>query len=307
MKRVEEKVTADHQFRIHQGITVGGCLEWGISTGAGTMKGRENPIEITGKYKMEWAPYSIVNQNPQGAFNYLAVSVNSCTLLPPVESVLEPTPSVHIEEIAESGNDSPWLESFLLAKPLLFSQTEFRDKLASVMRESGYQVHTNRDLGQMKIDIWAEKGDEIITLEVRYKTASLDTIHNGKPVSLKNQLARDISRYDYVKDIEKLEQIVLKRSGVKGYALLITNDPLYWNKPKHLNNIDAAFHLHHHRNLHGCLTWGEKAMPGTTINREQPIQLVGEYELNWLPYMILGEGKNEEFRILIVEASNELG
>jgi hypothetical protein len=180
------------------------------------------------------------------------------------------------------------------------SQIDLRDKLAARLQTEGYRVMVNRDFGKAKVDIWAEQGDARLAVEVRYKTALLKTIFNGSHIHLKNQSAQDISRYDFLKDIAKLESIVLQRPGTKGYAVLITNDRNYWQKPARMSPVDEDFRIHQGRIIQGQLSWNN-ASGGTTENREETIGLQGQYLLNWEPYMTLGTGKNEFFQMLIVE------
>lgn len=49
--------TNDEAFRIHEGVSVSGERQWSVRTGAGTMRGREEPIQITGAYTINWDDY----------------------------------------------------------------------------------------------------------------------------------------------------------------------------------------------------------------------------------------------------------
>jgi hypothetical protein len=169
------------------------------------------------------------------------------------------------------------------------------------LRELGYSIQMDRILGTDKIDIWAEKDSEILAIEVRYKTALLQTIYQGQHIHLKNQGAQDISRYDYISDLGKIERVVKNRPDVIGYALLLTNDHLYWQKPRKENTVDEAFHIHDGHVVTGTCSWKEKASKGTTAGREEPIYFTQSYTMKWQPYVSLGKGKNEEFQALLVE------
>lgn len=52
------------------------------------------------------------------------------------------------------------------------SQFDLRDRLGASLKMAGYQAQINRDFGKAKIDIFAEKNDQL-AFEVRYKTALL--------------------------------------------------------------------------------------------------------------------------------------
>lgn len=140
--------------------------------------------------------------------------------------------------------------------------------------------------------------------EVRNKTALLKTMYKGNNIHLKQQGAYDISRYDFVSDLGKMERVVQSRPGVKGYVMLITNDRLYWQPPKKQNSVDEAFHIHDGHVVSGVCAWKEEASAGTTAGREQPIHLTGTYVMKWQPYLRIGEGRNEEFRRLLVEVGS---
>ncbi|WP_172195889.1 hypothetical protein [Saccharibacillus qingshengii] len=54
---VINKSTADAQFRLHEGKVLTGVMKWSQSTGAGTMKGRTEPIVLYGNYSLKWNDY----------------------------------------------------------------------------------------------------------------------------------------------------------------------------------------------------------------------------------------------------------
>jgi len=69
------RTTADAAFRLHQGRTLGGTMEWGSTTGPGTNRDRENPLTLVGEYVTDWIDYSCVAPPPAGIFRYLALEV----------------------------------------------------------------------------------------------------------------------------------------------------------------------------------------------------------------------------------------
>jgi hypothetical protein len=309
----EEKQTADRDFRLHEGRKVQGLLSWGEQTGQGTMKGREEPISLQGQYEMRWASYSQVGDISRGVFRYLMLPVQGVqqesSETQSFTSVVDVTQRIEEDVIIMStapGSDGAvtWFDLFSKRGEIPLSQIDLRDKLATHLRHIGYTVLVNRELGKDKIDIWAEKGSEIIAIEVRYKTAFLQTIHQGKHIHLKNHGAQDVSRYDFLKDVEKLERVVSQKDGVKGFALLITNDHLYWQHPKKENSVDADFHIHEKNVLTGHRMWKEYASKGTISGREEPIYFNGSYEMKWRPYLSIGSKKNEQFQALLVEVNH---
>lgn len=69
------RVTNADAFRLHDGLTLTGCLAWGSNTGAGTMgTSRTNPVDLVGTYTLTWNDYSAI-PGSRGRFRYLAVPV----------------------------------------------------------------------------------------------------------------------------------------------------------------------------------------------------------------------------------------
>ncbi len=71
------KATMDKDFRIHTGQEVSGKLQWASNTGAGTMRGREQPLTLADTYKLEWQPFSQPSRDIKKKFCYLAVPVGA--------------------------------------------------------------------------------------------------------------------------------------------------------------------------------------------------------------------------------------
>jgi hypothetical protein len=315
------KDTVDREFKVNDGRRLTGELKWGEQTGQGTLKGREKPIVLKGEYKVSWQSYKKIDDSSSGEFQYLLLAVKdidkSKIKVPSTErvSAMEPkldlASKVQDTQITQMNRFSyetsiHWFHSFSQKGEIPNSQNDLRDRIVNHLRDIGYQVQINREMGNCKIDIWGEKGNEKVAIEVRYKTTLLQTINNGSPINLKKQGAYDISRYDFISDLGKVEKVVRDRPDVKGYALLLTNDHLYWQTPKKKQSMDEAFHIYEGHTVTGVCSWKVEASTGTTSGREKPIELYGEYQMNWKPYHTLGSKKNEEFRALLVKINNSI-
>lgn len=66
--------TNAHAFRIHEGTVLAGSRAWGPMTGAGSSKGREVPLALSGTYRMAWSDYSAL-PGAHGTFRTLVVEV----------------------------------------------------------------------------------------------------------------------------------------------------------------------------------------------------------------------------------------
>jgi hypothetical protein len=90
-------------------------------------------------------------------------------------------------------------------------------------------------------------------LELKYKTRSLITMERGETFYLQNHGAQDIGRYDFVKDLWRLETMVANSAHAVGYAVMLTNDSSYWTRSRNTLTVDRDFRLHEDRELHGSL------------------------------------------------------
>ena len=122
--------------------------------------------------------------------------------------------------------------------------------------------------------------------------------------TLRNQSVQDTRRYDFITDIRRLEQVVDYSGPAKaGFAVLLTNDPSYWEPPQQgwKGTSDAAFRIHKGRVLKGEMDWSGRTSEGTKKGRKEPIKLKGFYDVNWRDYSTFKEEKYGKFRYLIVE------
>lgn len=73
----DENDSAGKDFRLFQGNTLGGVLNWNGPVDAETLTGREEPLRLTHTYELSWHGYSQISNVPQdGSFRYLLVKVS---------------------------------------------------------------------------------------------------------------------------------------------------------------------------------------------------------------------------------------
>lgn len=154
---------------------------------------------------------------------------------------------------------------------------------------------------RMYVDIWLP--GIRVAVELKYQTRRLDILHEGEAFELLDQGARDIRRYDFLKDIQRLEKLLESKRAKAGFAVLLTNDYSLWTQPSSPGTIDAAFQLHEGRTVTGRMAWSEKASPGGIGPRKEPILLSGSYDLHWQDYQGMTDGRNGRFRYLVVKIS----
>jgi hypothetical protein len=116
------------------------------------------------------------------------------------------------------------------------------------------------------------------------KTRKLEATINGEHYKLTDQSAQDLGRYDYLVDIERIEQLIIYGQASCGYGIMLTNDSAYWKSPRDHHTIDSAFRIHNGRIITGNLEWKSLAAPGTIKGRESVIKLFGSYQMVWSNY-----------------------
>jgi hypothetical protein len=151
------------------------------------------------------------------------------------------------------------------------------------------------------LDVWVDARAWKLALELKYFTRALSVNVGDERFELLNHGAQDVSRYDFVRDIERVESVVRGQPGVAGAVIALTNDSSYWRPPKDTRlTIDSAFRIHEGATLGGDLAWGEGAGPGTTRGRERVHSLAGRYKVEWHDYSSVAEGPAGKLRYAVV-------
>lgn len=157
----------------------------------------------------------------------------------------------------------------------------------------------------LDIFIRALNSKKVIVFELKYKTRGLDVEIGGEGYNLLDQSAQDLARYDFLKDISRLENMMTHIDKGVGYALFLTNDSAYWKPPLRGDTIDADFRIHSGRVLNGDLKWKPRASKGTTHGREAPVSIRGSYDLKWQDYSRPSRVSYGRFRYLLVKVAHE--
>ncbi|MBE7514658.1 MAG: hypothetical protein HS103_17820 [Anaerolineales bacterium] len=188
-------------------------------------------------------------------------------------------------------------------RPLFHSEADFQHAFAWHFHELfptaivrlEYPVFIDR---WIYLDLWLHTFDMRLAVELKYKTLKLEIAHDNERFQLKNQGAQDLGRYDFLKDVARLEQVSGTNADVQGYAVLLTNDPSYWGTGR-AGTVDTNFRLHHGRSVTGEMTWLPHASDGTMRNRIEAIQLRRDYTVEWNPYSKISPNRGGEFRYLV--------
>ena len=167
---------------------------------------------------------------------------------------------------------------------------------------------TDSEDEKRRIDLWIE-GENTYAIELKYPTQELFHEVNNEIFKLRNQSAVDYSRYAFLKDIQRMEEVVSNNTDVKGYAILITNDMSIELPPTKDDVADFQFRIHEGRVINNEeLDWIRKEGGQSFGDMENPIKLRGTYKFNWKDYSELKNKNNlpvtnGKFRYLFVEIS----
>ena len=198
------------------------------------------------------------------------------------------------------------LETLARTRPVFHSEADFQHALAWHWKECSSNAVVRLEYrlpfeGERSYaDLWVRDAGQTTYVELKYWTRALTVQVDDETFTIANQAAQDISRYDFIKDVERVERAVQSGLAHNGFVVALTNDQGYWNSPRP-GTVDAAFRLHEGRALFGELAWAEHAGVGTTATRQRVLNLVREYRCHWEPYSNFGVPRGE-FRYLLVAA-----
>lgn len=155
------------------------------------------------------------------------------------------------------------------------------------------------DSEKLHLDIWLSHEGYSLAVELKYKTRALTVSVDGEEFALSSHGAQDLGRYDYIKDVQRIEQVVARGACSQGYAVFLTNDSAYWSDSSG-RTVDAGFRLHDGRVLQGELRWDSHAGAGTIRGRERPLRLKSEYPIQWQDYSRVESARYSVFRYACV-------
>lgn len=178
------------------------------------------------------------------------------------------------------------LESLSKGRPIFHSEADFQHALAWEIKLQNHkasirlekQVASDR---RVHLDLLVLDAEKHIAIELKYKTRGAAIKVGEEAFSLRNHCAQDLGRYDFLKDISRIESYVASHPGAEGYAIFLTNDPTYWNATKRNHTVDAHYRVNEGRVISGELSWHESAKEGTTKGRKDAINIQGSYTANW--------------------------
>lgn len=201
------------------------------------------------------------------------------------------------------------LESLAKKRPVFHSEADFQHALAWEIHHAKpdaairLELPVRADDGRaVHIDLLVVSGHQRFAIELKYKTALLNARRGSEQFSLRGQSAQDCGRYDFLSDVVRLERYVASEQPAMGFALLLSNDRLYWEETRQ-GNISAKFSIHDTREIisNASMDW---TRDGYTKGREAPITCQSRYSCSWRDYSTIKEGRstmrNGRFRYLLL-------
>jgi len=189
------------------------------------------------------------------------------------------------------------MQALAAKRPIFHSEADFQHAFAWEIHQRlpAANVRLERpvmtDTGMVHLDLWASYEGQHIAVELKYKKHELITRWQGEHFVLANDGAQPLGRYDFIKDITRLERVVEHRQDVTGYAILLTNEPAYWTGGSVVLSskrtpFDTAFRVAEGSTLpkQKVMAWGSGVSTGTIKGREPPLKLDSEYALHWAAY-----------------------
>ena len=195
------------------------------------------------------------------------------------------------------------------SRPIFHSEADFQFALAWRIKEMmpGCEVRLEYKPFNDEaffLDVWLPTMR--MALELKYIRGRVDLEHGGERFSLKEG-ASDIERYDFLKDIQRLERMISERGNVdRGCAVLLANSSSCWKQPiaNRKTTIFEAFRIHEGRQIRAKeeLAWAVGSKPGR--EREVPLRFANSYKMRWQDYHDFGERGHSRFRYLAISVGD---
>jgi hypothetical protein len=189
-------------------------------------------------------------------------------------------------------------------RPVFHSEADFQHGFA-------WQLHHARPNARIRLETRPRPGVRLdvlalidgsrVAFELKYLLRTLNTTIEDEPFELPFQGAQDTRRYDFIKDVGRLEVLLRDDLADRGFSIALTNDPVYWQGGDREDVADAAFRLGEGRTLAGVMDWAAHTGAGTKRLREQPLSLAGSYELRWRDFSYVDDARYGTFRYLVVQ------
>ena len=179
-------------------------------------------------------------------------------------------------------------------------------EILSVQQED----NSTKNRKKFYVDIWIQIDDTVYPIELKYGTKEQEIADwDGKTIKTVYQAAYDITRFGYLFDIHRIEQIKKRLSSRedlkfgRGFAILLTNDANYYAPPtKNITNTrDVHFRLHQGNSIKR-VEWNNKNVTDHWTKNKYPYNIEfnvpSNFNLDWEVYR-QDETQGTDIRYLI--------
>lgn len=185
-------------------------------------------------------------------------------------------------------------------RKLFHSEDDFKFALALTIKElyKNAEIRLEYPFDNIHIDILVNLNDNRIPIELKYKTKEYHLKVNEENYNLKEQYAENIGKYLYLKDIQRIENLIGKCSKIsEGYTIFVTNNKSYQNSSRS-NSKCINFSLKNGRIIKkkSKLVWNKSKVKKYL---ENPIELKNEYQINWKQYSKIDDSNAGTFIYLV--------
>ncbi len=154
----------------------------------------------------------------------------------------------------------------------------------------------------MHLDILVVLEEKWYPIELKYKKKGCQKIIGNRIFNLKEDAARDIGCYLYLKDIQRIEAVKENvEEFAKGYTIILTNDLGYTVRPHKENCTHQAFTIEEGATKTGILSWRSDSLTSKINQVKKPIILAGIYHMHWQLYSKLDDSNSGTLKYIINE------
>lgn len=191
-------------------------------------------------------------------------------------------------------------------RKIFHSEADFQFALAWEIQKTYPQANVRLEYSPANInpsihlDLLVVIDDGWYPIELKYKTRACTKMVGKEIFKLKNHDAQDFGRYDFLKDVQRIESLKIGLPQYRsGYSILLSNDSVYWSNSSKETSMGYAFCLEEGTIKTGSLRWANHTGVGTLKGREKPIVLSSQYDIRWNDYSYLDDTNTGLFKYLI--------
>lgn len=190
-------------------------------------------------------------------------------------------------------------------RPIFHSEADFQFSLAWIIKEKYPDCEIRLEFvpefnPNLHLDILVILDGKWIPIELKYTTKKCIKNIKNETYVLKEQGAKDLGCYNYLKDIMRIEEFRDKADTfIEGYTIKITGEMSYLKPPIKENCTYAEFSIDNGSIKTGCMNWSTNTGKGTMRGMEAPIVLTGMYPINWKEYSKVDDTNSGTFMYLV--------